>query len=54
MNFSLVLLAFCNILIGALAFEYLVYSAIITLAVISRANVALHRHNGRGVDDKVD
>ena len=54
MHISLVLLAFCNILIGTLAFEFLNYSVLATLAVISAKTCALHTQvNARG-ELKVD
>ena len=54
MHLSLVLLAFCNILIGTLAFEFINYSVLATLAVISAVTSAVHKQvNARG-EVKVD
>ncbi|KAI2797700.1 GPI inositol-deacylase [Blomia tropicalis] len=43
LNMTLILLAFCNILIGALAFEFISNSILVTLAIIMVANMQLHK-----------
>lgn len=53
-NLLLVALAFGNLLIGVLAFEFLNYSVLLTLAVIAAAKSALRRQVNARVAFKLD